>query len=80
MSEKYNAKLTKMAEQIVANMSFCDDENLIADKVADHMQRFWGPGMREALLEHARDPGQDQELTPALRRALDKVASNLHRT
>lgn len=77
MSEQYNVKLAKMAEQIVANMSFSDDEELIADKVADHMQRFWGPGMREALLEHART--EEPSLTPALRRALHKVAANLNR-
>lgn len=78
MSERYNAKLAKMAEQIAANMAFCDDEALIADKVADHMQRFWGPGMREALLEHAG--AQAQDLSPVVRRALTKVAADLPRT
>ena len=66
-----------MAEQIVANMSYCDDEEVIAEKVADHMQRFWGPGMREALLDHARTP--DLGLSPILRRTLEKVAADLQR-
>ena len=42
-------KLVRMAEQITANMSYIDDRELVAAKIADHLARFWDPRMLEAL-------------------------------
>ena len=44
-----DAKLLKMGEQIVDNCSFSDDQEVVAAKVADHLQRFWDPRMRTAI-------------------------------
>jgi formate dehydrogenase subunit delta len=41
-------QLVKMANQIADNFSFHDGP---AAFVADHMQRFWAPSMRQKLVE-----------------------------
>jgi formate dehydrogenase subunit delta len=46
-------KLLKMAEQITANMSYTDDQSIIAAKVADHLNRFWDPRMKQTLRDFA---------------------------
>jgi formate dehydrogenase subunit delta len=61
-------KLVKMAEQITANMSFTDDEAIVAAKVADHLNRFWDPRMRSAIAQFAVDNAE--QLSPALRSAI----------
>ena len=43
-------QLVKMANQIAANFSFHDDG---VDRVADHIQRFWPPVMKNMLREYA---------------------------
>ena len=48
-------KLVKMAEEITANMSYTDDPEVVADKVADHMNRFWDPRMKQAIVDYAND-------------------------
>ena len=60
--------LVSMANDIAANLSFQDDA---ADKIADHINRFWAPRMRKLLLEHAVDGGQG--LSDALIPALTKI-------
>ena len=39
-------KLVKMAEDITANLSYTDDEEVVASKIADHLSRFWDPRMK----------------------------------
>lgn len=64
-------KLVHMGEQITANMSFTDDPEMIADKVADHLGRFWDPRMKASIIDYAGDPGAD--LSEPLRLAIDKL-------
>jgi formate dehydrogenase subunit delta len=52
-------KLLKMADQIIANMSYTDDKAVVAAQVADHLNRFWDPRMRIALREHAAQHGDE---------------------
>ena len=35
-----------MAEDIAANMSYTDDQELVSRKIADHLDRFWDPRYR----------------------------------
>jgi formate dehydrogenase subunit delta len=42
--------LIKMANQIAANMPAVGTEDDIAEKVADHIRRFWAAGMKQQLL------------------------------
>jgi len=65
-------KLVKMAEDITANMSYTDDDEVVASKIADHLTRFWDPRMKQAIISYAaRD---ESELTQPLRLALLKLA------
>ena len=41
-------QLVKMANQIADNFSFHEDA---VDRLADHLQRFWAPSMRQKLIE-----------------------------
>ena len=61
-------KLLKMAEQITANMAFTDDEQVVATRVADHLNRFWDPRMKASLKEYA--DSNTNELSPALQVAI----------
>ncbi len=64
-------KLVRMAEQITANLAHTDDYGIVSAKVADHLNRFWDPRMRQALLEYA---GREaNSLSPALRMALPQL-------
>ena len=47
-------QLVKMANQIADNFSFHDGP---ADLVAEHMQRFWAPSMRQKLVELSNREG-----------------------
>jgi len=60
--------LLSMANDIAANLSFQGDA---ADKIADHINRFWAPRMRKLLIEYAESDGQD--LSEALLPALKKI-------
>ena len=64
-------KLVRMAEQIRANLAFTEDESVVADKVADHLRRFWDPRMQAAIQDyHAQHP---DALSPALARAVETL-------
>lgn len=59
--------LVSMANDIAANLSFQGDA---ADKIADHINRFWAPRMRKLLLDYAADGSQglNAALIPALKK------------
>ena len=65
-------KLLKMAEQITANLAYTDDEALVAARVADHLNRFWDPRMKESLLAHAVQ--YPDAVSPALCAALSQLS------
>ncbi len=64
-------KLVKMAEAITANMSYTDDQEVVASKVADHLERFWDPRMKAAISNYAAD--KNSNLTELLRLAVTKL-------
>jgi formate dehydrogenase subunit delta len=61
-------QLVKMVNQIADNFSFHDDA---ADRIADHLLRFWAPSMQNKLIEY--DNLQGAELKPAAREALNRL-------
>jgi formate dehydrogenase subunit delta len=63
------ANLTKMANQIGDFFEAMPDRDQAIRDVASHLQRFWEPRMRRALLEHVARSG-DGELRPLVRGAL----------
>jgi len=68
MANTETTHLLSMANDIAANLSFQGDA---ADKIADHINRFWAPRMRKLLLEYAADGGQG--LSKALKPALKNI-------
>lgn len=50
--------LKQMADQIAANFSVYGKP---AERVADHLNRFWAPSMRRSLAEYVRRGGADLE-------------------
>jgi formate dehydrogenase subunit delta len=68
MANTETTHLVSMANDIAANLSFQGDA---AGKIADHINRFWAPRMRQLLLEYAADDGQG--LSEALLPALEKI-------
>lgn len=65
-------KLTRMAEQISANMNYGEDTEIVADKVAEHINKFWDERMKSAFKEHA--VRHQDEFSAELRAAVSKLA------
>ena len=61
-------QLVKMANQIADNFAFHEDA---AARVADHIQRFWAPSMRQKLRELARTG--DERIKPRVKQALERL-------
>jgi formate dehydrogenase subunit delta len=61
-------RLVKMANQIAENFSFHEDA---VARIADHLQRFWAPSMREKLIEASRE--EALEMNPAVREAVRRL-------
>jgi formate dehydrogenase subunit delta len=59
--------LVSMANDIAINLSFHADA---AERIADHINRFWAPRMRSLLLEYAAHGGQglSEHMLPALKK------------
>lgn len=67
-AEQETDHLVSMANDIAANLACHTDA---ADRVADHLRRFWAPRMQALLTEHVRGGGQGLE--PVAREALEKL-------
>lgn len=61
-------QLVKMANQIADNFSFHDDASA---RVADHIQRFWAPSMRQQLARLAESG--DAGIKPVVREAVGQL-------
>jgi formate dehydrogenase subunit delta len=61
--------LIKMANQIGDFFSAMPDAEQAKHDIADHMQRFWEPRMRQSLESHLTQHG-DAQLKPIVRDAL----------
>ncbi len=61
-------QLVKMANQIADNFSFHEDA---VDRLTDHLQRFWAPSMRKALLDFLEAGGGG--LKPAVIAAVQRL-------
>ncbi len=64
-------KLTHMAEQIIANMNYGEDTEIVAAKAADHINRFWDARMRSAFKEYAAE--HNDEFSAGLQAAVSKL-------
>ena len=64
-------KLIRMAEQISANLDYSDGSDVVAARVAEHINRFWDPRMRSTLREYALS--HTDGLSPAVRMAAEQL-------
>lgn len=64
-------QLVKMANQIADNLGFHEDA---AVRVADHLQRFWAPSMRQKLRERAI--AGDERIKPLVKQAVECLESS----
>jgi formate dehydrogenase subunit delta len=62
--------LVKMVNQIAENFSFHGDAEA---RIADHLQRFWAPSMRRALMDYSAAGGEG--LQSAVQGALKRLES-----
>ncbi len=60
--------LVSMANDIAANLGFLADAD---ERIADHLNRFWAPRMRELLIEYVASDGRG--LSAAVLPALEKL-------
>ncbi|MBD3635537.1 MAG: formate dehydrogenase subunit delta [Methylophaga sp.] len=71
MSHKQLDTLIRMSNQIAANNSaYPHDE--AAERVANHIQRFWARSMKNLIIEHQQSAGD--ELSPIAREAVAILA------
>ena len=48
-------KLVRMAEQITANMNYGEARDIVAAKVADHINKFWDERMTSEFKRYAKN-------------------------
>jgi len=51
MSESKLQRLVDMTNQIALNMSANGSEEMVADQVAQHLEKFWAPPMKALITE-----------------------------
>jgi formate dehydrogenase subunit delta len=59
-------KLVRMANQIADNFAYGSDDAKSAASVADHLRRFWTPGMRRLIVEYLNGGGTGLNKVAAL--------------
>ena len=55
MSDKKVDRLVQMVNQIALNMQANGDENMVGDQVAQHLEKFWSPPMKNLISDSAND-------------------------
>ena len=55
MSQSALDRLVKMVNQIALNMRANGTDVIVADQVAQHVQRFWSPAMKNVLTQESED-------------------------
>ena len=53
MSDKKVDRLVQMVNQIALNMQANGDENMVGDQVAQHLEKFWSPPMKNLITEQS---------------------------
>lgn len=55
MSESKIERLVSMANQIALNMSANGTDEIVAGQVAQHLEKFWSPPMKNLITEQPSD-------------------------
>jgi len=51
MSQVKLDRQVKMVNQIALNMSANGDQNKVANQIAEHLEKFWSPAMKNLIIE-----------------------------
>ena len=57
MSDVELNHLIKMLNQIADNLAQGEEGDVVAERVADHVRRFWPPAMRKAVSAYGAEDG-----------------------
>ena len=68
MTARQIEHLVKMANQIAVNLTPWGDEETVANKTREHIEKFWTIAMREELMAYWRDGGDN--VSPVVARCL----------
>ena len=71
MSESKIERLVSMANQIALNMSANGTDEMVADQVAQHLEKFWSPPMKNLITQQPSDA--DLGLTPIAQMAIQNL-------
>lgn len=71
MSESKIERLVSMINQIALNMSANGDDQMVADQVAQHLEKFWSPPMKNLITE--QPSGADLGLSPIAQIAVQNL-------
>ncbi|MDG2501935.1 MAG: formate dehydrogenase subunit delta [Porticoccaceae bacterium] len=71
MSESKIERLVSMINQIALNMSANGDDQMVADQVAQHLEKFWSPPMKNLITEQPSDA--DLGLSPIAQIAVQNL-------
>lgn len=64
MSDRELEHLIKMINQIADNIAIGEGGDIAANKVADHIKRFWAPRMKQIIIRYG-DEGGEKLVSPA---------------
>ena len=71
MSESKLKRLVSQVNQIALNMSANGSEEMVADQVAQHLEKFWAPPMKNLITEQPTDT--DMGLSPIAQTAIQNL-------
>ena len=71
MSDKKVDRLVQMVNQIALNMQANGDENMVGDQVAEHLEKFWSPPMKNLITN--QPSYADVGLTPIAQIAIQNL-------
>ena len=69
-------QLVKMANQIFLNLRANGSDDVVAEHVATHLQKFWSPPMRQMIIAQLTAPETD--LLPVTIVAIEKLSQMQH--
>ncbi len=65
------SKLVRMAQQIADNNNFTPDVDVVAAKVAEHIQKYWDPRMKQQIIDYANS--DEAQVTQVVARAISQI-------
>ena len=71
MSDSKLQRLVSQVNQIALNMSANGSEEMVADQVAQHLEKFWAPPMKDLITDQPTDTNMG--LSPIAQTAIQNL-------